>query len=140
MDQQHDDLEAVRELYNRYALSWDEDRPEALSACFTSDAVFESGRGRFAGREAIIGNMANVNRALGSTRKQRHLTTNVSIELQGDRATGSAYFIYCVGCEGKTELTAFGTYHDELRKVDGRWFFSARSATVEGQSQSALVG
>lgn len=127
------DLDAARELYHHYAISWDEDRPEDLAGCFTPDAVFESGRGRFAGRDAIIGNMAKVNRALGSARKQRHLTTNVSIQLQGDRATGTAYFIYCVGCEGKTELTAFGTYHDELRKVDGRWFFSARRATVEGQ-------
>jgi uncharacterized protein (TIGR02246 family) len=128
----HSDLEAIRELYNRYALSWDDNRPQDFAACFTPDAVFESARGRFAGREAIIGNMATVNRALGA-RKQRHLTTNVSIELQGERATGTAYFIYCVGCEGKTELTAFGTYRDQLRKVDRRWFFSARSATVEGQ-------
>jgi uncharacterized protein (TIGR02246 family) len=129
---QHSDLEAIRELYNRYAISWDDDHPEDFAACFTSDAVFESARGRFAGRDAILGNMATVNRALGA-RKQRHLTANVSIELQGDRATGTAYFIYCVGCEGKTELTAFGTYRDELRKVDGHWFFAARSATVEGQ-------
>ena len=131
---QHSDLEAIRELYNRYAISWDDDHPEDFAACFTPDAVFESARGRFAGRAAIIGNMANVNRALGSTRKQRHLTANVSIELHGDRAVGSAYFIYCVGCEGKTELTAFGTYRDELCKIDGRWFFSTRSATVEGQN------
>ena len=130
---QHDDLEEVRELYNRYAISWDEDRAEELAACFTLDAVFESPRGRFAGREAIVANMAKVNAALCATRKQRHVTANVSIHLDGDRATSTAYFIYCVGCEGKLEVTAFGIYHDELRKIDGRWLFSSRSAAVEGQ-------
>ena len=84
--------------------------------------MFESGRGRFAGRDAIVGNMANVNRALGATRKERHLTTNVSIEPQGDRATGTAEIIDRVGCEGKTELTAFGIDHDELRKATGAGF------------------
>jgi len=131
---QHDDVEEVRELYNRYALSWDENRPEDLAACFTADAVFASQRGRFAGRDAILGNLANVNGALGAARRQRHVTTNVSIHLEGDRGTGTAYFIYCVGRDGKTEVMAFGTYQDELRKVDGRWYFSHRKGIVEGQS------
>jgi len=133
---QHDDLEEVRELYNRYAISWDEDPPEELAACFTLDAVFESPRGRFAGRQAIVGNMAKVNAALGPTRKQRHVTTNVSIHLDGDRGTGTAYFIYCVGSDGKLEVTAFGVYHDALRKTNGGWLFSSRSANVEGQATS----
>ncbi len=128
-----EDLEEVRELYNRYALSWDEDRAADLARCFTPDAVFESPRGRFVGREAILENMANVNRALGSGR-QRHVTTNLSIRLEGDRGTATAYFIYCVGRQGKLEVTAFGKYEDELRKSDGRWFFSARKGIVEGQT------
>jgi hypothetical protein len=128
-----EDIEEVRELYNRYALSWDEDRAADLAACFTPDAVFESQRGRFEGREAILQNMANVRRALGAA-LQRHITTNVSVHLGSDRGTGWAYFIYCVGLQGKLEMTAFGKYEDQLRKVDGRWYFSARKGIVEGQS------
>jgi hypothetical protein len=130
----NEDLEEVRELYNRYALSWDENRADDLARCFTPDAVFESQRGRFAGREEILGNMANVNDALGAKRRQRHVTTNVDIHLEGERGNATAYFIYCVGREGKLEVTAFGKYEDELRKVDGRWFFSARKGIVEGQA------
>ena len=130
---QHEDLEEVRELYSRYALSWDENRADDLAECFTPDAVFESQRGRFAGREEIVGNMTNVNSMLGSKGNQRHVTTNMNIHLEGDRGNGTAYFIYCVGREGKLERTAFGKYEDELRKVDGRWFFSARKGIVEGQ-------
>jgi hypothetical protein len=39
---EHEDLEEVRELYNRYALSVDEDRADELAGCFTPDGVFES--------------------------------------------------------------------------------------------------
>ncbi len=134
---QHDDLEKVRELYNRYAIGWDENRPDELAECFTPDGVFESYRGRFVGREAILGNLADYNRSVGPGRKQRHLTTNVSVHLDGDRATGTAYLIFCVGHEGTIELTAFGHYCDELRKVDGRWYFTSRAGLIEGQTVSA---
>jgi len=129
---QHDDLEEARGLYNRFAISWDENRPGDLAACFTNDAVFESGHGRFAGREAILEHVANLNGALGR-RKQRHVITNVMVQLEGDRGTGTAYFIDCVGLEGKILVIAFGTYQDELRKVDGRWCFSSRKGSVEGE-------
>jgi uncharacterized protein (TIGR02246 family) len=126
------DLEEVRELYTRYAISWDENRPKDLAACFTADAVFESGHGHFEGREAILENMTNLNGAMGR-RKQRHVVTNVSIRLEGDRGTGTAYFIDCVGLEGKILVIACGTYHDELSRVDGRWCFSFRKGSVEGE-------
>ena len=131
---QHEDLEEVRELYNRYAISWDENHPHELAACFTSDGIFESYRGRFVGRDAILGNLADFNRSLGAGRKQRHVTTNISINLDGDRATGTASFIFCVGHEGKIERTYFGHYRDELRKVGGRWFFSSRAGITEGET------
>jgi uncharacterized protein (TIGR02246 family) len=131
----HDDLEEVRELYNRYALSWDDNHPNELASCFTPDGVFESYRGRFVGRDAILGNLASYNLSLGAGRKQRHVTTNVSVHLDGDRGTGTAYLIFCVGHDGKIERTAFGHYRDELRKVDGRWFFSSRMGIVEGQTE-----
>lgn len=129
---QHDEIEEVRELYNRFATSWDENRPEDLAACFTADGVFESGHGHFAGRDALVENMAYLNGAMGR-RKQRHVITNVSIHLEGDRGTGTAYFIDCVALDGKILVIAFGTYQDELRKVDGRWRFSYRKGNVEGE-------
>jgi SnoaL-like protein len=132
---QSQEIEEVRQLYNRYAISWDEDRPDDLGDCFTPDAVFESQRGRFEGRDAILENMANVRRAL-ATAAQRHITTNVTVNLEGERGTGWAYFIYCVGRGGKLEVTAFGKYEDELRKVGGRWYFSSRKGIVEGQTMA----
>ena len=61
---QHDDLEEVRELYKRYALSWDDNHPEELASCFTPDGVFESYRGRFVGSRAIVENLVNYNLTL----------------------------------------------------------------------------
>jgi hypothetical protein len=50
---QHDDLEEVRELYKRYALSWDDNHPEELArpasrptvfSKVIADALWEAGR------------------------------------------------------------------------------------------------
>ena len=35
------DMDEARELYNRYAVNWDEDRPQDVATCFTPDAVFQ---------------------------------------------------------------------------------------------------
>jgi len=131
---QHEDLEEVRELYDRYAISRDENHPHELAACFTSDGIFESYRGRFVGHDAILGTLADFNRSLGAGRKQRHVTTNISINIDGDRPTGTAYFIFCLGHEGKIEHISFGHSCDEFRKVGERWFFSSRVGIAEGET------
>jgi uncharacterized protein (TIGR02246 family) len=124
------DMDEARELYNRYAVNWDEDRPQDVAACFTPDAVFTTQQGSVIGRDAIMGVVKSLNTLVGS-RRQFHFTTNVSVKLDGERGTGAAYFIYCVAPKEGAETIAYGTYRDELRKIDGRWYFSARRAWVE---------
>jgi uncharacterized protein (TIGR02246 family) len=124
------EMDEARELYNRYAVNWDEDRPNEVAACFTPDASFITQQGRVVGREAIIGIVRALNQSVAGCR-QFHITTNVSVKLNGDYGTGGAYFIYCVAAKGQTETVAYGTYRDELRKVAGHWYFSSRTAMVE---------
>jgi len=136
---QYDDLEEIRELYNRYAIAFDENHPEEHANCFLPDGVFQSLRGRFAGREAIIRNMKEFNVNVIGNRKQRHINGNISIKLEGDRASGYCYLVYCIGDEGKLEHLSFGIYHDELRKVGGTWYFASRVASTEGAMGLDLI-
>jgi len=61
----------------------------------------------------------------------RHVTTNILIETNGDKAQSSSYFMLLVtGAEPR--VLRIGIYHDRLRRVEGRWLFSERVATSDG--------
>ncbi len=126
-----EDREEIRELYVRYALTIDEDRREDWVACFTDDGVFESPRlGRYAGREALL-KFTRVYKESQAGARVRHIVSNISLQLDGDRATGTCYLIYYHTKDRKTELAAVGGYRDKLRKVGGRWLFESRTVFID---------
>jgi ketosteroid isomerase-like protein len=53
-------------------------------------------------------------------------TTNLQIEVDGDRATGKAYFLAMHQTERGVAPVIAGRYHDEFRKIDGTWWFHHR--------------
>jgi hypothetical protein len=58
----------------------------------------------------------------------RHNITNIVIKIDGDRATGRAYW-FSYGNnnpERKAVLNSYGHYEDEMVKVNGQWLFSKR--------------
>ncbi len=58
----------------------------------------------------------------------RHNISNIVIEIDGDRAKGTAYWFHMGNDnpERGAQLNSFGHYEDELVKVDGEWLFSLR--------------
>lgn len=57
----------------------------------------------------------------------KHLITNSSIELEGDNATATSYWVeVAVGKDGKHTLPGGGHYADVLKRVDGAWRFKQR--------------
>lgn len=127
-----EEREQIRELYVRYALSIDADRSEDWVACFTEDGVFESKRlGRHAGREALMA-FTRLYKEYQAGAQVRHVISNISVRIEGDRATGTCYLTYYHSKNGKSELAAVGGYNDRLRKVDGKWLFEYRKVFVDG--------
>lgn len=121
-----EEREEIRELYARYALSIDDGRWEEWVECFTTDGVFESPRfGAFAGRDELRRFVNLYRTSLGGSRA-RHIVANVSFALEGGRGQGSCSFIYYHVEAGKPQLVAVGTYRDDLRQENGRWFFARR--------------
>ena len=131
---------AVADLIHRYAQVVRYDCPEQTADLYTRDGAFEVRRGapdkpeftvqsRVEGREAI--------RAFLLPGKGKPhpvpLVSNLLVEVDGDTASAN-----CVmeARMSQGEGGFWGEYHDTCARIDGRWYFTARTFTmfVEGDS------
>jgi hypothetical protein len=133
-----EDRAQIEELQARYMFGLDFRDPEAYAATFTEDGVLDYGAGKIQGREAIAAMVADMRAGDEEARASdesglrpaagRHNITNIVIEIDGDHATGTAYWFHMGNDnpERAAQLNSFGHYEDELVKVDGEWLFSLR--------------
>lgn len=127
-----DDREQIRELYARYAFTIDHGPYEEWVKCFTADGVFDSPRlGRHEGHDALRNFTVMYKNSAGDA-QVRHMMTNVTFRVEGDRAMGGCYLTYYHVKNGKATLEALGRYQDELRKVNGEWLFQYRRVYIDG--------
>lgn len=117
-----DDIVAIQQLYARYNTAIDTGDGEAFAACFVPDGVFNPGHTLVEGREAIAGFAVDTHKNLPL---MRHDATNVVIDGDGDRATGSAFLVgYLAGPDHKVIVT--GRYRDQLVRTADGWQFTDR--------------
>jgi len=133
-----DDRAAIEDLQARYMFALDFKDADTYASTFTEDGVLDYGP-QVKGREAIkkvVADMAKraADQAAAAEAPDmwppvgRHNISNIVIKIDGDHATGRAYwFHYSNNTPKRTGvLDAFGNYEDELVKVDGKWYFSKR--------------
>lgn len=119
-----DDLLAEREIYRglvRFARAMDSRDWAALDEITTADMTADLGTGSLAGRAAMV---ANIRSFLDDCGPTQHLLGNVLIDVRGESATSRAYVSDMhLGTGARDHLTfsTLGDYHDEWRKLDGRW-------------------
>jgi ketosteroid isomerase-like protein len=53
-------------------------------------------------------------------------TSNLQIDVDGDSATGKAYFLGMHQTPNGVAAVIAGRYHDEFRRIDGQWWFHHR--------------
>lgn len=133
--QRLEDIEAIRVLKARYCQACDDDHdPEALTALFTEDGVWEASiSGPHEGHEAIRGYFSAL-RASGRIRNSAHNAFNPIIEVDGDEATGHwrLLMLYSVATGDAVEyFRIIGWYRERYRRVDGQWRFSRLYCQVE---------
>ena len=150
-DSYAEDRAKIEDLQARYLFALDFRDPEAYAATFAPDGVLDYGAGKLVGREAIrgmvAGTRANAERQSAADASGlrpaagRHNITNIVLTIDGDRATGTAYWFHMGNAnpERKAQLNSFGHYEDELVKIDGEWFFSLRQIYNE-QIEEWAVG
>ena len=133
-----EDRAKIEDLQARYLFALDFRDPEAYAATFAPDGILDYGAGEIKGREAIAEMVANTRRNAEAQRAAddsglrpaagRHNIANIVIEIEGDTATGAAYWFHMGNDnpERSAQLNSFGHYEDELVKIDGEWYFSKR--------------
>jgi hypothetical protein len=123
-----------------FALDWQD--AAAYASTFTEDGVLDWAGGVVKGREAIFKEVQGM-RATFARREAadapkrparlRHFITNVVLKIDGDHATGRAYW-FEIDDNTSTRapiVSGYGHYDDELRKVDGHWLFVRRRINNE---------
>ncbi len=117
----------ILDLAARYSHATDHGDGEALADTFTEDGVFEGAGEPRVGRAAHV---AATNALAASGMVLRHFVSNPVIEGDGDRATMLLYVEVKNLAEPSMPMLV-GRYHDELRRVDGRWKFARRLVEVD---------
>ena len=143
-----ENLESIRDSLHRYAHSIDYGRQGDWVDCFTKDGRFVfkflPGKSPYPGPEpaggavfAFQGSAELTGFIQGHSRApqvfHKHLMIEPLIDLQGDTARVSSYFVLVLEMEdGSRDVFTFGRYLDVMRREpDGRWRFLERVAEVE---------
>jgi 3-phenylpropionate/cinnamic acid dioxygenase small subunit len=129
-----EDHEQIRELYARYAYTVDFEQYQDWVKCFTEDGVFQSPIfGQNKGKEGLLKFTAVYKESQGGS-QVRHIMSNITFHIEGDRGTGGCYLSYYHCKDGKVSLAALGRYEDKLRKVNGEWLFESRKVHLDGHA------
>lgn len=130
------DRAAIEDLMARYLFAMDWGDYEAYAEMFTEDGELEYVRGTAKGRDAIGESVRAFKASIGKFYQDadgnpailRHIIAHTVIRVEGNRAFSVAFWWEMAndGPGGKPKVGTFGTYEDELVKVDGRWLFSKR--------------
>src|SRR3954453_5288309 len=129
---------AIRELFDAYAHCADRRDAEGQKALFASDtrfAVYLDGEGSeptyvLEGREALTPVFADLNRYEATT----HFNGQLTVTIDGDRATGESYTIahhlFTEAGNRKIMVSSLRSL-DTFAKVDGGWFIAKRKLLLD---------
>ena len=145
-----DDRAAIKNLQARYMFALDWQDPDAYAATFAQDGVLVSAVAAARGRTAIRGEVVKMrdnDRAAAAKEglrpfSRRHVITNLVLQINGDHATGRAYWAGYNNDdpERRPYVESYGHYEDELVKLDGHWLFKKRTIFNELRRDRAASG
>jgi hypothetical protein len=124
-----EDRLAIGEVIARYSHCVDRARWDELVELFSEDCRLDLSQvlGLYVGRPGVR-KFVETMRALPIT--MRHLTSNVVLYGDGDRARGECYVLAMTGAPGNLSQSV-GFYDDEFVKRDGCWLLHARRLTLD---------
>lgn len=144
-----DDRAEIENLMYRYVFAMDWRDAEAYAAVFTTDGTLESGGGVQKGRPAIAAMIEGMAKREAEQQAKtppaprrgpnRHFINNLVLTINGNKATGRAYWMSISNTEGrsKPQITGYGHYEDTLEKRDGKWLFTSRKILNENVEKRA---
>ncbi|MET8845749.1 nuclear transport factor 2 family protein [Amycolatopsis sp. NPDC004625] len=127
-----DDYRALENLIASYAALVDAGDFAGVGALFAT--------GAFKGSGGTLQGAAAVERMLresvivyeDGTPRTKHVTTNITLEVSGEVASGRAYFTVLQAVPGlPLQVIAAGRYEDRFTREESSWRFTERRATVD---------
>lgn len=124
--QRLEDLHELQQLRARYCQLLDDGRWADLAELFTEDGAFV-GLSTARGRADLISFFSGLQE--GALTAWWHFSSNETLELDGDTATGQTWLYQPCVVDGKAHI-ATGRYADQMiRDRDGHWRFVERKVT-----------
>lgn len=137
-----EDRALIEDLQARYMFAFDFHDVDKYVSCFTEDGIVDIVGMKWQGHKEIREMLASMvqkapedeSKPASEEEKElypatgRHNITNIVLKIDGDRATGRAYWFNYGNRnpERKAVLNSYGHYEDEMVKVNGQWLFSKR--------------
>ncbi|MBN2243305.1 MAG: nuclear transport factor 2 family protein [Acidobacteria bacterium] len=136
-----EDRARIEDLQARYMFALDYRDLDTYASTFTEDGILDIVGMKWQGREEIKKAIQRPQEAAPEGEEApaedqkalypatgRHNITNIVLKIDGDRATGRAYWFHYGNDNSEREavLNSYGHYEDEMVKVDGQWLFSKR--------------
>lgn len=136
-----EDREAIRELLIDYGRTLDARDFKGFSELFAREVgEWNGGMGVARGPQAIRKLMEEtIGKNTGGINSPNfHIFSNVTINVNGDRATAVSQWTFVVqGKDRRPQWVYLGHYHDTLIREEGRWKFLQRKVTsaIPGEQQ-----
>jgi uncharacterized protein (TIGR02246 family) len=131
------DLRAIEQLMVRYADRIDANDPEGAAACFAEDGIGNYW-GKYTGRKEIATRLSKILDRFSAT---SHHLSNVSIQLDGDRATAMSYvYAFHRMADTNDPMHYWGRWVDRLVRVEEGWRFAEREVVGIGSIEPDDAG
>ena len=123
----------VRDLVAGYADAVNAFDESSWAATWHPDAVWDLGRGRIEGREAIVDLWRS---AMGAYEQVMQMVAHGTVAPDG---SSGRWTIWELGRKDGRNTLVVGCYRDRYVRSDGRWRFSERSFTVTFRGEIATA-
>lgn len=121
-----EEKDAIREVLAIYCFHLDAGRFADMAALFTEDGTWHTDFGKGTGRAGIIEHARSLRSGDGPRPRGVHLTSNIVIALDGDKARVQSNWIVAQNTDTGPKVSSAGGYTDDMVKQDGRWLFRYR--------------
>ena len=121
------DVDAITALLHEYAFRLDAGDLDGVAALFEHAELGSTQHDRrYRGTQEARTIYENLILYDDGTPKSMHQITNVTVQVEGDRAESRCYFtVLAVTGQGLHPILG-GSYHDRFDRVDGAWRFAER--------------
>ena len=135
-----EDRALIEDLQARYMFALDFGDMDTYVNTFTENGILDIIGFKWQGRENIKKELSALSagteddKPVAEDEKKlypstgRHNITNIVIKVNGNKATGRAYWFHMGNDnpERKSYVDSYGYYEDDMEKVNGQWLFSKR--------------